>query len=183
MARPTGWDASAAIAGLGPGRWKGRAWRFHRRRYEALDSSGSLLVSGRYNRGSDQFSTHQTWPALYLALRPETALGEVVRHVTVELLGKLNDFRLSELEVELEAVLDCHDETALGLAAGVLSRDYDFEPTQALAAAAIDRDAEGILVPSATGLGDNLIVFPTRVQASSRLAVLDSRDPRLNAPR
>ncbi len=179
MTRPTGWDAHAAIATLKPRRWKGQAWRFHRRHYDALDSAGSLLVSGRYNRGSDQFPEDQTWPALYLALRPETALGEIVRHVTPELLDKLNDFRMSELEVELEAVLDCRDAAAFGLAADDLIRDYDFEATQELAAAAIARDAEGILVPSATGLGDNLIVFPAQLRGTSKLAVVESRDPRL----
>jgi RES domain-containing protein len=183
VTRPTGWDAHAAIATLNPRRWKGQAWRFHRRHYDALDSAGSLLVSGRYNRGSDQFPEDQTWPALYLALRPETALGEIVRHVTPELLDKLNDFRMSELEVELEAVLDCRDAAAFGLAADDLIRDYDFEATQELAAAAIARDAEGILVPSATGLGDNLIVFPAQLRGTSKLAVVESRDPRLYVPR
>ena len=183
MARPTGWDTHAAIATLDPRRWKGQAWRFHRRRYDALDSAGSLLVSGRYNRGSDQFPDDQTWPALYLALRPETALGEAVRHVTPGLLDKLNDFRMSELEVELATVLDCRDATVLGLAANDLVGDYDFEATQELAAAATARDAEGILVPSATGLGDNLIVFPAQLHSTSKLVVVDSRDPRLYVKR
>jgi RES domain-containing protein len=179
VTRPTGWDARKAIAGLKSRRWKGQAWRFHRRRYDALDSAGSLLVSGRYNRGSDQFPEDQAWPALYLALSAEIALGEIVRHVTPELLDKLNDFRMSELQVELTAVLDCRDATAFGLAADDLIRDYDFEATQELAAAAITHDAEGILVPSATGLGDNLIVFPAQLHSASKLAVVDSRDPRL----
>ena len=183
MARPTGWDARTAIATVNPKRWKGQVWRFHGRRYDALDSAGSLLVSGRYNRGSDQFPEDQTWPALYLALSAETALGEIVRHVTPELLDKLNDFRMSELEVELVTVLDCRDATAFGLAANELVRDYDFEATQELAAAAIARDAEGILAPSGTGLGDNLIVFPACVRTTSRLVVVESRDPRLYVSR
>lgn len=183
MARPTGWDADAAVATLHPRRWKGQAWRFHQRRYDSLDSAGSLLVSGRYNRGSDQFLEDQTWPALYLALRAETALGEIVRHVTPGLLDKLNDFRMSELAVELAAVLDCHDATVLGLSSDDLTPDHDFEATQELAAAAIARGAEGILIPSATGLGDNLIIFPAQLRSASRLAVVDSRDPRLYVKR
>lgn len=183
MTGPSGWDAHAAIATLNPRRWKGPAWRFHRCRYDAIDSAGSLLVSGRYNRGSDQFPEDQSWPALYLAISAETALGEIVRHVTPELLDELNDFRLSDLEIELATVLDCRDATALGLAIRDLVRDYDFKVTQELAAAAITRDTEGILVPSATGLGDNLIVFPACVRTTSRLVVVDSRDPRLYVKR
>jgi RES domain-containing protein len=181
VAGRSGWDAREAVSALNAKRRQAHAWRFHRRRYEALDASGSLLVSGRYNRGLDQVPADEAWPALYLALAPETALGEIVRHITPDLLGQLNDFRLSEVEADLSAVLDCRDETALGLPAGILTRDHDFAPAQALAAAAIDRGAEGILVPSATGLGDNLMVFPTRLQPNSRLVVIQSRDPRLGA--
>jgi RES domain-containing protein len=183
VTRPPGWDARSAISTLDPRGWKGSAWRFHRRRYDALDSAGSLLASGRYNRGSDQFPRDQTWPALYLALRAETALAEIVRHITPELLDKLNDFRLSELEVDLARVIDCSDAAALGLAPEVLIRDYDFAITQELASAAIARGAEGVLVPSATGLGDNLVVFPAELLSTSKLSVVSSRDPRLYARR
>jgi hypothetical protein len=70
-----------------------------------MDSSGSRIVSGRYHRASDQFSVDQTWAALYLALSPEVALGEVLRHFG-ELSPQLNEYRLSELGVELNVVLD-----------------------------------------------------------------------------
>jgi len=180
---PTGWNARAAIAKLKPVPWKGKAWRFHRRLYDALDAAGSLLVSGRFNRGTDQFPEDQTWSALYLALGSEVALGEIMRHVPPELLEKLNDFRLSELDVDLSAVLDCRDATTIGLTVDDLVRDYDFETTQQLASAAIARNLEGILVPSATGLGENLIVFPGSMRATSLLAVVDSRDPRLYVKR
>jgi hypothetical protein len=142
-----------------------------------------LLVSGRYNRGADQFAADQVWPALYLALGPEIALGEIVRHVVPELIERLNDFQLSELQVELSAVLDFRDPVPLGLAAADLVGDYDFDLTQELAAAAIARRAEGILVPSATKLGDNLIIFPTGLRSASRLDVIASRDPRLYVKR
>ncbi len=109
-----------------------------------------MRFSGRYNRGSDQFPEDQTWAALYLALSAEVALGEILRHISAELLANLNEYRVSELEVETEAVLDCRNAAALGLDPDDLVHDYEFEITQELAAAAIARDAEGILVPSAT---------------------------------
>jgi len=111
------------------------------------------------------------------------ALGEILRHISPEFLANLNEYRVSELEVETEAVLDCRDAAALGLDPDDLVHDYEFEITHELAAAAIARDAEGILVPSATRLGDNLIVFPNRLRKASRLVVIGSRDPRLYVPR
>jgi hypothetical protein len=76
-------------------------------------------------------------PALYLGLGPEVSLGEVLRHFSPQLLPRLNEYRLSETEVELAAVLDCREPTALGLSPRDLIRDYDFRITQAIAAAAI----------------------------------------------
>jgi RES domain-containing protein len=158
-------------------------WRAHWRIYSATDHGGSLRFSGRYNRGSDQFPEDQTWAALYLALSAEVALGEILRHISPELLANLNEYRVSKLEVEMEAVLDCREARALGLHSDDLVHDYEFAITQELAAAAIARDAEGILVPSATRLGDNLIVFPDCLRAPSRMVVIDSQDPQLYVPR
>lgn len=41
-------------------------------------------------------------------------------------MPRLDEYRLTELEVEQEAVVDCRDETAIGLAPGALVTDYDF---------------------------------------------------------
>lgn len=183
MAEPPSWNARTAIVNIQTGSWKGRAWRFHRRTYGTTDAGGTLLVSGRYHRGSDQFPRSEVWAALYLALSPEVSLGEVLRHFSPHLLPQLNEYRLSEIELELEAVLDCRDAAALGLSPEDLIRDYDFTITQEVAAAAIAQGAEGILVPSATGLGENLVVFPAQLHSTSRLAVVGGRDPRLYVPR
>jgi RES domain-containing protein len=151
----------------------------HKRRYPAEDPGGARLVSGRYNRGLDRFAEGENFPALYLATAPEICLGEVYRHVTPELLSSLNDFRLSELSVSLQELADCRGHEPLGLSTGDLVHDTDYEATQALGAAANCRGFEGLLVPSATRLGDNLIVFPQNLRADSRIAVVSSRDPRL----
>lgn len=74
----------------------------------------------------DQFSEDQVWAALYLALGPEIAIGEILRRLSPEAMADLNEYRLSEIEVELTAVLDCRDASALGLNAGDLVRGYDF---------------------------------------------------------
>lgn len=182
MTPASGWNARTALASIQPEAWKGRAWRMHFRTYGATDHGGSLRISGRYHRASDHFPPDQVWPALYLALGPEVALGEVLRQLVPELLPRINDYRLSELEIELGSVLDCRD-PVLGLAPGDLVREQNVVVTQEMGAAAIARGAEGILVPSATGLGDNLVIFPGQLQDNSRLEVLGSRDPKLYVPR
>ena len=183
MTQPERWDAEAALGGLQEGPWAGSAWRFHRGAYGPTDAGGSLLVSGRYHRASDQFARSDVWAALYLALAPEVSLGEILRHFSPELLPTLRGYRVTELEVELQSVLDCREASTLGLSPEDLVKDYDFETTHAIASAAIARGAEAILVRSATGLGDNLVAFPAQFRRASRLTVVRSRDPRLYVPR
>jgi RES domain-containing protein len=113
----------------------------HKRRYRADDPGGARRVSGRYNRGLDRFGEGESFPALYLATAPEVCLGEVYRHVIPELLPALNDFRLSELSVGVGEVLDCRDPEALGLLdLEHLVHDTDYEATQAIGAAARERE-------------------------------------------
>ncbi len=136
------------------------------------------MVSGRYHRAPGEFPNDEVWAALYLALSPEVGLGEVLRHFD-DLMPQLNEYRLSELAVEISVVFDCRNAASLGLTMAGLIRDGDFLLTQELAAEAITRGAEAILVPSATKLGDNLIVFPERLTAASTVTFIGSRDPRL----
>jgi RES domain-containing protein len=155
----------------------------HKRRYPADDPGGARLVSGRYNRGFDRFPEGKTFPALYLATAPEICLGEIYRHLTPELLASLNNFRLSELSASLQRVADCRDPSTLCLTSAELSHDTDYRATQALGAAAASSGLEGLLVPSATGLGDNLILFPQNLLAASRIRIVSSRDPSLYVKR
>ncbi len=183
MTSRPGWSAHVAAANLQSGPWAGQAWRFHPRSYTATDSGGSAVISGRYHRAVDQFSRPEVWAALYLALSPEGAVGEVLRHFEAQSLPRINEYRLSQIHIELGAVLDCRRAADLGLADEELTEDYEFSITQEVAAAAIARGAEAILVPSATGLGDNLVIFPTQLQNTSKLVVVSTRDPRLYVPR
>jgi RES domain-containing protein len=180
---PSEWDAGRAIAALPVRPWRGRAWRAHRRRYEAIDSAGSLLVSGRFHRAADLFPPDVTWAALYLALDPETSLGEILRHIRPERLPLLNDYRITEVRVQLSGVIDCRDLSAIGLPPDALWHDLDYEIPQSVAAAAIRAQAEAILVPSATRLGDNLVIFPSALRPQTRLVARRSRDPMLYVDR
>ena len=151
----------------------------HKRRYPPADPGGAIKVSGRYNRGLDQFSEDESFGALYLATRPEICLGEVYRHITPDLLPSLNDYRLSELSVSVRAILDCRSPKSMALRLDDLTHDTDYEVTQSIGAAAFGEGFEGVLVPSATRLGDNLVLFPERLGAESTITVISSRDPRL----
>jgi hypothetical protein len=110
-------------------------------------------------------------------------LAEVIRHLSPERFPRLNRYRLSEVEATLSAVIDIRDTTGLGIELEHLVGAYDMTNTQELAASAIERGCEAMLVPSATMLGDNLVAFPTQLRASSSLVVVGSRDPRLYVPR
>lgn len=183
MPVPLGWTPAAALAARSAEPWRGTAWRFHRRRYAATDATGSGLFSGRYHRGRDAFPERDTWAALYLALSPEICLGEILRHLTPERLPLLNEYRLTEVSVSRSAVLDCRDPTVLGLTTDDLHHDTNYSPTQELGAAAVARGVEGLVVSSATRLGDNLVVFPANLRSGSQIVATSSRDPRLYVPR
>lgn len=91
--------------------------------------------------------------------------------------------RYTRLEAVLQRVLDCRNLTLLGLEPEDLWDDFDYRIPQRLALAAIDREAEAILVPSATLLGDNLIVFPEYLQPDSKITILDFIEPNLYVDR
>jgi hypothetical protein len=131
----------------------------------------------------DLFPESEIWTALYLALGAEIALGEILRHITPELLSLLNDYRLSELAVQLRAVLDCRTTTLLGLESTELWHDTNCDVPRLVAEAAIARGVEGILVPSATRMGNNLIVFTDYLRSDASLRIVSERDPALYVPR
>jgi hypothetical protein len=108
----------------------------HRSKYAATDHGGSLRVSGRYHRAFDLYPAEQTFAALYTSLEPETCLGELIRHITPDLLPHLNGFRLSELSAQLSRVVDCRDPKRLGLQIEDLTGDATLDRSREIGAAA-----------------------------------------------
>src|SRR5215216_754398 len=166
--------------------WSGTAWRFHSQRYSAASHGGSLKVTGRYHRGRDRYPEAETWPALYLALRPHIALGERLRHTTPELLASINGQRLSDLLLVLHRVVvachlpDCVSSAISGMILDDPCRPHDYAKPHQLAAAARTIGAEGLLVPSCTEFaGGNLVIFPDLLDTSSTIEVVRSEDPTL----
>ena len=159
--------------------WEGRAWRLHAARYAPADPGGSYRVSGRYNRGRDFFEEDEVFPALYLATAPEVSLGEKQRHLTKGNLPRMRKQVLSEFRIRLHTVYDLSNPEEFGLDSKDLTEDRDYSLPQNLAMVLRERGAEAFLVPSATLLGTNLVVFPDRLRGESGLEILDSRPTRL----
>lgn len=163
--------------------WRGTVWRAHRRKFLALDPTGARLYSGRYHRAISGYPAGESWLALYLALGPDVSLGEILRNMPPELMPELNTYRISEIDIELGSVIDYRNIAALGITLDNLLNDLDYTTSQRLGAATLAMGVEGMLVPSATRLGDNLVVFPDQLHPDSRLDVVGSRDPVLYVER
>ena len=143
MPTPPGWAAAVAIGKcrqLAP--WSGLTWRAHKRQFLATDYTGSILFSGRYNRGYDAFPRTQVrfvgqrvWQVLYLALGRDVAIGEVLRHI--DELSELDDYRFTELQLDLDLVIDCRDASAMGLTHADQTDLTDWEVPREIAKAAI----------------------------------------------
>jgi hypothetical protein len=186
MPIPSGWSAPDAVSGCRIFPWRGYAWRAHRAAHPATEASA---FTGRYNRGFDQVPAEQAWPALYLGRSQDICLAEMSRHLPTDesisaaefrqRLHRIRDLRLSKLLLKLKAVLDCRDPSRLGLKLDDLIDDLDRGVTQAIGAAALARGVEGLLVPSATRLGNDLVVFCSQLRAGSEITVVETIEPRL----
>lgn len=99
------------------------------------------------------------------------------------MLPALNNYRLSMLRLQLDDVLDFRVPESLGISVDDLRLDTDHELTREIGRAAFDAGAEGILIPSATRLGDNLIVYPENLRETSQLDITGHRHPRLYVER
>jgi RES domain-containing protein len=188
-----GWDAVHATASMALDPWRGIVWRSHgidltasrragvRIFYDAISDGGSRRKSGRYHRAADYFPSGRVWPALYTSLTDGGCIAEAVRHAGS--LASLDVLRMTRIQVNLSAVLDLTDPTSYGLTLDDVIGDHDYEVTQELGLAALDKGAEGILVPPASRVGTNLVILTENLRTISSIVALDSIDPRLYVPR
>jgi len=153
--------------------FSGTVWRTHWRELAPTDWHPSLRTSGRYHRGLDLFPPDQAFPALYTSLAPEIAVWEMVRRSAARNLAYLKNNVLTQLEVALGRVLDVSDPTSFGLTQADLTGS-DLHACQELAAAALARGCEGLLVPSAALPGANLVLLPGNLSESTSLHIVRS---------
>lgn len=128
-------------------------------------------MTGRFSRATDKFPEQECWPALYVALGPHVAVLEGVRHMSRH-LANITDCYLTELSVTLSYVLDCRDLAALGIIADDLLDDRNYTLGHQLAGAALALGAEAIVVPSATRVGDNLIILTQNLRSTAHIAIV-----------
>ena len=190
MGSPVGWDATRALVSYRLDRWRGSVWRGHDRDYQGDDATGSILFSGRYNRGVDTAPLHACWPALYTSVDRSICYAERLRHTEFDsprlAAAKWARTAFTRLDVELQAVLSFMDPVPAGLTVDALCQDtddpsVDYDLPRQLAAAAISLGAEALLVPSATRIDDtvpNVIIFTSKLQSGSRLRVVEKVEPR-----
>ncbi len=161
--------------------FRGSTWRIHRKQHGALDATGLMQISGRYHLGTDKFSEEEVWPALYTALTPE---GAIVQIASLDRPGNehyLGNLKLTEIAVDLSAVLDLRDVVGLGLKPFALVTP-NYRVPRLLASTANFWQCEGILVPSlltSLASGDSLIIFLNRLGPQSRVEAVSDCSPSL----
>lgn len=135
-------------------------------RNEILSMRGSLEHGGRYN-------VKNVFGALYLGKSPQVCQEEMRR-------GKKRTERmlLAKVKVSLRRVLDLTDDkilSALGVEREALMRAQDYEPTRRIAKLARDSGIEGLVVPSVTQMGSNLVIFMDKLLPDSKVRVLKKK--------
>jgi hypothetical protein len=170
--------------------WIGSVWRGHDRDYRGDDAGGSILFSGRYNKGVDSSPLTDCWPALYTSVDRSICYAERLRHTEFDTprlaAAKWARTVFTQLDVELQAVLNFMDPAPAGLTVDDLCQDtdnpkVDYDLPQRLAAAAIHLGAEALLVPSATRVDDavpNVIIFTAQLRPGSRISEIERVEPR-----
>ncbi len=119
---------------------------------KALSTEGNRFFPGRYHLPGEG-------GILYTSLTKEIALKEIERHAARTMLqGKLV---MAEINIRLDKVLDLTQASTLkilGLSKNdLISSDYSI--TQAISMIAREAGFRGLIVPSATSGGNNLIIF------------------------
>jgi hypothetical protein len=169
--------------------WQGDVWRVHTRRYPATDPGGSLRFQARWHRGGKEFPPEQAMATLYTAVSDAVATWEYIRHSrrdsADEMWLRFATVTLSRLRLRLASVLDLRDLAHTGIShADVLGADYLLP--QAIGAAAYVQGLEGLLVPTATGVGEagrdyNVIVYTGNLRDGSEIRYIESKTPNLSA--
>ncbi len=126
-----------------------------------------------------RFHVKGEFGAVYLSLNPETAHKELVRRASRAgvSVSQLMPRDLLTVDLQLAKVLDLTDAAVRnewGIHAIAITSD-DYRPCQEIASAARRAGYEGIRYPSATGEGENVVVFLDRMHPGSHAVVVNQR--------
>ncbi len=135
-------------------------YRIVSQKYDALNTNGSLLYPGRYNSGE--------FLVLYTSDSREVCGAELARKA--EIKTKLI-CKIAKLNVKLKKVFDLTNEKNLKVLDiqkdSLIGSSWNF--TQHIASLAYRKGYEALLVPSATGKGNNIILFPENFTKDSTI--------------
>jgi len=126
---------------------------------------GALLSGGRYNAA-------QEFGALYLSENPEGCATELARRPVAP-----QGYIVCSIRISLGRICDLTDEALLadlGLTPNQLKAD-DWTDTQVLGKLVREAGFEAILVPSAAGDFNNLVIFMDRLAGQSEVALEDTQ--------
>ena len=159
------------VNALGTTKWSGMTWRYATQSRDPLSGEGARRFGGRWNpRGS--------FPVTYLSTALPTAMHELERLADAAGMTPFTlidrGYSLYSIEAYDIAVLDLRDTTALeslGLRRSDIA-DPDWTACQSVGHAAWFLEMQGVLAPSASGVGEILAVFEGRVRLD-QLAVLE----------
>ncbi|MDD5435366.1 MAG: RES family NAD+ phosphorylase [Nitrospira sp.] len=121
-------------------------------RDKVLSTEGNRYFPGRYHLSGEG-------GVLYTSLTKEVAVKEIERHALRALLQ--GSLVIAEVSIRLDKVLDL-TQTATLRTLGLSKSDLilpDVSICQAVSIKAREAGFRGLIVPSATGAGDNLIIF------------------------
>ncbi|MHB8513142.1 MAG: RES family NAD+ phosphorylase [Actinomycetota bacterium] len=152
------------VDSLGSVAFAGDAFRHLGPGYPPLSGEGARVLGGRWN-------PPDSFPVLYMGLDIATITAEFYRSATRNGMPPeaMLPRKVLRYEIQLSAVLDLRLERArdaIGLTNADTAGD-DLGPCQSIGEAAHYLGLEGILAPSAAGLGSVLAVFYAKLRAAS----------------
>ena len=170
-------DLLKAVDGLPKTTWSGRLFRHTALEREPLSGAGSFVMGGRWN-------PPELVPTIYLADSEEVCRAEFRRMADRQARGVQSFLsrRLHEIYVIDLELVDLTSEASLQ-AAGLSLRDIadpDWEPCQAVGAAAHFLGLQALMAPSATGSGAVVAVFEPRIRRG-QFVVVSSRELTIQA--
>lgn len=140
-------------------------------RFSGADKDPTAVspLEGRYNPAG-------RFEALYTSKARETCLAELERKTAgIKLRKKL---KISSLKLKLRKVLDLTDPSVLK--ALRIGREHltggNWLLTQLIGTCAHGLGYEALVVPSAAGSGDNIVIFKDNLSSGSSITVLKTRD-------
>ena len=136
---------------------------------KVLSTEGNRFFPGRYHLSGEG-------GILYTSLTKEIAIKEIERHVSRAMLqGRL---AIATINITLDKVLDLTQASTLkiiGLSkSDLISSDYSI--TQAISMIAREAGLRGLIVPSATSGGNNLIIFENNLGKGCLIEIDDIRE-------